>query len=107
MAWNKDIIKVTNAINRAFTISFLLSTCYDPADDGRKEEFLAELLEIKPTAPTPWMIIGDFNLIYQPAHKSNLNLNRRLMGKFRRTLDDCELVEIALQNRKYTCSNER
>jgi hypothetical protein len=29
------------------------------------------------------------------------------MGKFRRTLDDCELVEIALQNRKYTCSNER
>jgi hypothetical protein len=74
LAWNKDIIKVTNAINRAFTISamvivasnstsFLLSTCYGPADDGRKEEFLAELLEIKPTAPTPWMIIGDFNLI--------------------------------------------
>jgi hypothetical protein len=29
------------------------------------------------------------------------------MGKFRRTLDDYELVEIALQNRKYTWSNER
>jgi hypothetical protein len=53
------------------------------------------------------MIIGDFNLIYQAADKSNLNLNRRLMGKFRRSLDDCELMEIALQNRKYTLSNER
>ena len=53
------------------------------------------------------MIIGDFNLIYQAADKSNLNLNRRMMGKFRRTLDNCELMEIALQNRKYTWSNER
>lgn len=118
LAWNKDVITVTNAINRTFTISamvtvtsnstpFLLSTCYGPADDARKEEFLAELLQIKPAAPMPWLIIGDFNLIYQAADKSNLNLNRRLMAKFRRVLDDCELIEIALQNRKYTWSNER
>jgi hypothetical protein len=29
------------------------------------------------------------------------------MEKFRRALDECELMEIALQNRRYTWSNER
>jgi len=118
LAWNKDLISVSNAVNRAFTISamiqllssnspFLLTTCYGPSDDNRKEEFLDELRSIKPTRQLPWVIVGDFNLIYQASDKNNLNLNRRLMGKFRRALDDCELMEIALQNRRYTCSNER
>jgi exonuclease III len=118
LAWDKDMVSVTQPVNRSFTISamvqlqsnsppFLLTTCYGPADDSHKEEFLAELRSIKPTANIPWMIIGDFNLIYQAADKSNLNLNRRLMGKFRRALDDCELMELSLQNRKYTWSNER
>lgn len=118
LAWGKDMVSVTQPVNRSFTISamvqlqsnnppFLLTTCYGPADDSHKEEFLAELRSIKPTANIPWMIIGDFNLIYQAADKSNLNLNRRLTGKFRRALDDCELMELSLQNRKYTWSNER
>jgi hypothetical protein len=51
--------------------------------------------------------MGDFNLIYKADDKNNLNLNRRLMGRFRAALDECELLEICLQNRKYTWSNER
>lgn len=47
-------------------------------------------------AAVPWMIIGDFNLIYQASDKSNLSFNRRLMGKFRRALDECELMDITL-----------
>ncbi|XP_066351274.1 uncharacterized protein [Miscanthus floridulus] len=87
--------------------SFLLITCYGPANDRRKDEFLAELQAVKPLTAVPWMIIGHFNIIYQASDKSNLNLNRRLMGKFRRALDECELMEITLQNRRYTWSNER
>lgn len=117
LAWNKDIVSVTNAINRTFTISATISvascnspfllTCYGPADNRRKEDFLAELQDIKPAATVPWILIGDFNLIYQASDKNNLNLNRRQMGKFRRTLDDCELMELTLHNRRYTWSNER
>ncbi|EHK62708.1 hypothetical protein M3S_E07 [Sorghum bicolor] len=29
------------------------------------------------------------------------------MGRFRKTLDDCELMELSLQNRRFTWSNER
>lgn len=118
LAWDKDTVSISNALNRTFTISatvtaaspnvpFLLTTCYGPADDSRKDDFLAELQAIKPDSAVPWMIIGDFNLIYQASDKSNLNLNRRMMGKFRRCLDGCELLEISLQNRRYTWSNER
>lgn len=58
-------------------------------------------------SPLPWLVIGDFNLIYQACDKNNLNLNRCLMGKFRRTLDDCELIKLTLQNKRYTWSNEQ
>jgi hypothetical protein len=46
-------------------------------------------------------------LIYEARDKNNLNLNRRLMGQFRRSLDKWELIDFALQNRRYTWSNER
>lgn len=56
------MITVTNAIRRVFTISatvqttdnntpFLLITCYVQSDDGRKDEILAELVEIRPQPP--------------------------------------------------------
>ena len=82
LAWNKDMISMTNAVNRVFTISamikvassdtqFLMTTCYGSADDGRKEDFLAELNAIKPAAGVPWIILGDFNLIYQASDKQS------------------------------------
>lgn len=87
-------------------LSFKLSTCYGPADDRRKEDFLQEMLLQKPAAGVPWLITGDFNLIYQASDKNNLNLNRRLMGKFRAAIDSCELLELGLQNQRFTWSNE-
>jgi hypothetical protein len=76
-------------------------------EDVDKQSFLAELASIKPSILTLWIVMGDFNLIYEARDKNNLNLNRRLMGQFRRTLDDYELLEFALQNSRYTWSNER
>jgi hypothetical protein len=46
-------------------------------------------------------------MIYQAADKNNANLNRALMGRFQRFLDDCLLKEIPLHGRKFTWSNER
>ena len=54
-----------------------------------------------------WLITGDFNLIYRAADKNNRNLSPRLMRHFREALDECDLSEISLQNRKFTWSNER
>lgn len=64
LAWNSDTISVSNATHKTFSITatfssvtsssqFMLTTCYGPTDDGRKEDFLAELQSIKPQAPRP------------------------------------------------------
>lgn len=55
----------------------------------------------------PWLILSDFNLIYRASDNNNLNLNRRLMGRFRAALNHCELKEIHLQGRLFTWSNEQ
>lgn len=118
LAWNQDAVQLTDVVAKQFSVTarvrmlisdacFSLTTCYGPANDRRKDEFLQEMISSKPPAGTPWLITGDFNLIYKASDKNNLNLNRRLMGKFRAALDDCELMEICLQNRKFTWSNER
>jgi hypothetical protein len=57
--------------------SFLLSTVYGPSEDDAKPAFLNELGCIKPTGLIPWIVTGDFNLIYKAKDKNNLNLNRR------------------------------
>jgi hypothetical protein len=50
---------------------------------------------------------GVFHLIVDVADKNNANLNRRMMGKFRKLLAEVELKELYLNRRRYTWSNER
>jgi hypothetical protein len=46
--------------------------------------FLQELQNIHSLCNGPWLVAGDFNLIYQAANKNNANLDRAMMGRFRR-----------------------
>ncbi|KAE8816235.1 hypothetical protein D1007_06363 [Hordeum vulgare] len=71
--------------------SFWISYVYGPTDDARKEDFLREITLSAPPLAEPWLINGDFNLIYEARDKSNLNLNRRLMGRFRTAIDTAGL----------------
>jgi hypothetical protein len=41
----------------------------------------------------PWLVAGDFNLIYREEDKNNGNLDRAMMGRFRRWLNDLALKE--------------
>lgn len=89
------------------TSSFWLTTVYGPTDDSRKDEFLAEIARAAPPSGQPWLINGDFNLIYEARVKNNSNINRRIMGKFRAAIDAAGLREIKCKNRRFTWSNER
>ncbi|XP_071679058.1 uncharacterized protein [Lolium perenne] len=48
-----------------------------------------------------------WGLQHRVEDKNNGNLDRRMVGRFRRFLNDCELKEIYLHGRRYTWSNER
>jgi endonuclease/exonuclease/phosphatase family metal-dependent hydrolase len=73
----------------------------------KKIMFLDELRIIKATCPGPWMVAGDFNLIYRASDKNNSNINRAMLGCFRRLIDDLALKEIPLHGRKFTWSNQQ
>jgi endonuclease/exonuclease/phosphatase family metal-dependent hydrolase len=117
LEWNSEYIQATDLRIERFTLSmiirptwevspFLLTVVYGPSEDSEKADCL-DLLLVSPSSQLQGMVLGDFNLISEERHKNNSNLNRQLMGRFRHTLDRCELFEIALQNRRYTWSNER
>lgn len=69
--------------------------------------FLGELRATHATCAGPWLIAGDFNLIYCTEDKNNHNLDRAMMGRFRRALNDITVKEIDLLGRRFTWSNER
>jgi exonuclease III len=107
LLWNDTSIDLTNVSIRRFSISadatlrhsmttFRIMAVYGPARRPEKEAFLQHLRNIKPTAGSRWLLLGDFNLIYKATYKNNRNLNLRLMSRFRRALDFCELKEMAL-----------
>ena len=116
--WNKLVVDLITHTVGCFSVtakvtvlhsnaSSWLTTVYGPADDARKDAFLAELSQVAPPSGEPWIITGDFNIIYEARDKSNLNLNRRIMGMFRRAIDTAGLTEIKCNNRRFTWSNER
>lgn len=84
-----------------------MTSVYGPVDDKRKDDFLSELAHAAPSAAEPWVINDDFNIIYEARDKSNLNLNRRMMGMFRVAIDRVGLREIKCKNRRFTWTNER
>jgi exonuclease III len=67
--------------------AFWLTTVYGPTDLALKEAFLQELEGLAVMCAGAWVICGDFNLVYQVQDKSNNRMNRRLMLRFRRSID--------------------
>jgi len=84
-----------------------LSCVYGPQGDDNKILFLQELRRIRASCQGPWLVLGDFNLIVNAEEKNNGNLNRAMMGRFRRWINDLELIDVILHGRKFTWSNQQ
>jgi hypothetical protein len=104
-----DPIFTTNAlsakVSTAGAVPWWISVVYGPQEDADKIAFLQELRDLRLECPGPWMICGDFNLIYRDVDKNNDLLDRRMMGRFRRCINDLALKEVYLNGRRYTWTN--
>jgi exonuclease III len=76
---------------RADGTQWQITVVYGPQRDDDKIQFLQELRNIPPPDHDRWLILGDFNLIYQAEDKNNSNLNRRLMSSFKAAIDDLRM----------------
>lgn len=118
VAWKSSMWSFTNINMRTYSLSgrlkqlagdveMWLTVVYVPSRDEDKAAFLAELHDLSRVCHGPWLLAGDFNLIYRVQDKNNTLLNRRRMGQFRRFIMQAELKEIHLNGRLYTWSNKR
>jgi hypothetical protein len=116
--WDASIVALSNvpvltySITATITVlhtstTFLLTTVYGPSTDTDKPAFLQEMTSLKLANNTPWLILGDFNMIYEARDKNNLNLNRRRMREFRSAIHAAELFEMRCSNRRFSWSNQR
>jgi hypothetical protein len=83
------------------------SCVYGPQGTKEKIQFLQELCGIRAACAGPWILAGNFNLIYKDEDNNNHNYNRGTMGYFRKFIDDLALKELTLHGRKYTWSNQQ
>jgi hypothetical protein len=81
-----------------------LTCVYGPQVDEEKILFLQELRSVREVCIGPWVVAGDFNLIYKTSDKNN-NPNRAMMGRFRCFINDLALKEVPLHVRRFTWSN--
>jgi hypothetical protein len=82
-----------------------LTCVYGPQETQEKIQFLQELREVRAQCIGPWLVAGDFNLIYRDEDKNNPNLNQAIMGRFRKWIDDMAVSELPLHGRKFTWSS--
>ena len=117
IAWDSTRVNLSNFVNDTNFITgyvlpregnaWWLTVVYGPQEDAQKVMFLKELAERHSYCHGPWLVIGDFNIILHAADKNNSRIDRRMMGKFKKFVDDNALKELFLHGRKYTWSNDR
>ena len=84
-----------------------LTNVYGPSARADKPGFLSEIRDVRAASGGPWLLCGDFNLIYKASDKNNGRLDRADMRRFRGVIDDLQLEELHLSGRLFTWSNGR
>jgi exonuclease III len=117
IAWKDGVLVSSDSLVKDFSVSVLLqdsvgnhwwfSGVYGTHQDGLKSFFIDELREVRSACQGPWIVAGDFNQIFRVEDKNNPNINRSMLRRFRRLMNDLELKEIPLLGRRFTWSNER
>ena len=117
LAWKSRAVTITDPLFSTNTITVKVSTIAGtpwwmivvcgPQTDADKIMFLQELRDVRADCRGPWMLCGDFNLMYRNEDRNNGNLNMRMMGRFRRLLSDLALKEVYIVGGRYTWSNQQ
>ena len=88
-------------------LAWWITVVYGPLDANAQQAFLNELVALHSSLLGPWLLCGDFNMIYRAADKNNDRLDRRCMRRFRRFLGAVAVEELHLNGRLFTWTNER
>ena len=112
VGWDTSVLAMDNFTFDQFALTGLvhnkdgwdrwLTVVYGPQGDELKTQFLVELQHRRDLCPGPWMVLGDFNMILNANEKNNVNLNRNMMRRFRKFVENNELKEICMHGMRFT-----
>jgi hypothetical protein len=91
IGWQSDCVQAANVVCRSYSLTidinfpwfnseFLLTTVYGLVGNDEKQDFLTELAQIRPTPPTAWIVLDDFNLIYEALRQEQFKLKPAAHG---------------------------
>lgn len=99
---NGNFSLTTQIAMKAENISWEITVVYGPQEDPQKIAFRSEIEQTAQSISKPWLVIGDFNLIYKVFDKNNNRLDRSMMQRFKAVIDILQIKELPLQGRKFT-----
>lgn len=84
----------------------LVTNVYGPSTNDFKPAFIYELRFLANLVHSPWMLGGDFNLVRWLIDRSGNQRIFTLMLLFNDLIRDLQLIDVPLENRRFTwCSN--
>jgi exonuclease III len=84
-----------------------ISNIYAPTDHALKQDFLDQLPSLAPTQDTPWMLLGDFNLMRHSSEKNTYNFRQHEADTFNDMIHSLALIELPLLDRRFTWTSNR
>lgn len=115
VVWNTNKVVVTESLLGAFSVSircrfisenfnWLLTTVYGPVLNNEKNQFWAELRDIRTIWEEPWVLCGDFNVTRFLHERSGRNRNSKSMKKFASLVQQHHLMDFPLIGSHFTWS---
>ncbi|XP_026383459.1 uncharacterized protein LOC113278956 [Papaver somniferum] len=115
VVWNTNKVAVTETLLGDFSVSirchflfenfnWLLTAVYGPVLNNEKNQFWAELRDIRTIWEDPWVLCGDFNATRFLYERSGRNTNTRSMKKFASLVQHQHLMDLPLIGSHYTWS---
>ena len=92
VCWRRDLWRASAPVVRRFSITVELTplngpglpwwftNVYGPSARADKPGFLSEIRDVRAASGGPWLLCGDFNLIYKASDKNNGILDRANCG---------------------------
>jgi hypothetical protein len=91
--------------NKSYDFKWALAVVYEPAQATHKEKFLVELVCMCSQENLPLIMGGDYNILWHPYEKNNLNYDARWPFLFNAIIDGLNLREREMFGRKFTWAN--
>jgi hypothetical protein len=117
-AWDPTLFTLTSHSSNQFCLStslscnasnygFTITNVYGPSDHSLTPQLLQCLRATRAAIQGAWILLGDFNLVRQPADKSNGIINSALADAFNQTIDELAITEVNLSDRRFTWTNKQ